>query len=204
MKKQKICWFSVLSLLVGVSSFFLFAVVLELSKKALLIYYAWIFTLVLSPFMPLLAKRIRTRNNQYGKTCEIITMIIAFFNISFFLSYVLMLRGAWVEWFSILFCVIIYKIVPPVEPDISQEITAPIERERRETEAVVINNPISDTMPQEKTDVQRKQDTLESPTLPNNHSAISMYDKQEYCRFCGAKLQEDSIYCHKCGKFLHT
>ncbi len=147
MKKHEICWFSVLSLLVGVSSFFLFAIVLELSKKALLIYYAWIITLVLSPFMPLLAKRIRTRNNQYGKTCEVITMIIAFFNVSSFLRYVLMLRSTWIEWFSILFCVIIYKIVPPAEPDISQEIMAPIEGEMRETEALIINNPISDTMP---------------------------------------------------------
>lgn len=202
MKKQGICWLSVFSLLVSAGGFALFAVVLSQPQNAKFFYYAWVLAMVASPFIPLIAKRIRTKNNQLGKTCEIIAMVIAFFNVDCLFTYVLMLSSSWTTWGALLFCIIAYKIVPAAEPSVAQSSSLMNEKQVLETETVTDYTQSSPTSTTKEFEVHAEESEAE---ITDNHvssSASSDMCKQQYCRFCGAKLREDSRFCHQCGKNL--
>ncbi len=53
-----------------------------------------------------------------------------------------------------------------------------------------------------------KIDTYIDKTIPQTEKTQNIIQKPKFCRFCGNKLLDDSIYCNKCGEkvviFIHN
>lgn len=200
-KYHKICWVSVLSLFVSISAFICFAGVLGASSNARLAYYTWIVAMVLSPFVPLFAKRTRTRKNQKGKACEIIAMVLACFNVDFFLAYILHIISGWTTWFAIIFCIVLYKIVPVAKLEISEGSSVPDDVASTATEEMAKEECVTNLFPSEISEMQKESEEIAIPAKQSNHSAVEVESNQDYyCKRCGFRLLPDSAFCSHCGE----